>query len=256
MPERVKASARNSAKISRSRTDYPQLTPAPTLTTNTAMKESKFIELLNLYVDHHISPAEAALLEAEVRSNPARHRIYREYCQMQRACAELAETFRAEAPAGDSKVVDFAPRRRSRTIAYATGMVAVAACAAVVFTLRSKQPAGIVSAPALDRVAVAPAKVSPTPAVAQTTIARPALQPVFGPRLLTAHEANADISDAAVERAALAEWMNSIQLSSLPSTPDDLRFDATATLQPDTRTLRTGRPMQGKVEWTAFTFQK
>ena len=31
------------------------------------MKDSEFLELLNLYLDHEISPADAARLEAEVR---------------------------------------------------------------------------------------------------------------------------------------------------------------------------------------------
>lgn len=219
------------------------------------MKESKFIELLNLYVDHQISPAEAALLEAEVRANPARHRIYREYCEMQRACSELAETFRSEAPAGDSKLVDFKPRRRAGAIAYAASLVAVAACVAVVFALRSRLPEKT-AVSSETRIAATPVKSSPA-AVAQTTVARPALQPVFGPRLLTVHEQNTDLADAALEQVALAEWMNNIQLSSLRgASADELRFDTTATLQPDARTYRTGRPIQGKVEWTAFTFQK
>ena len=47
------------------------------------MKDSEFIELLNLYLDHEISVADAARLEAEVQGSPARRRVYREYCQMQ-----------------------------------------------------------------------------------------------------------------------------------------------------------------------------
>lgn len=219
------------------------------------MKDSKFIELLNLYLDRHISPADAALLEAEVRSSPARHGIYREYCQMQRACSDLAETFRSEAPVGEGKRVDFAPRRRSHVAAYAAGFVAVAACAAVVITFRPGQPTSVVST-STPAALVTTLKASPAP-LAQPAATRPALQPVFGPRLLALHESNADLADSAVEPAALAEWMNSIQLTSLPgASPDDLRFDATATLQPDERTYHTGRPFQGKVEWTAFTFQK
>ena len=35
------------------------------------MKDSEFIELLNLYLDHEISTADAARLEAEVQANPA-----------------------------------------------------------------------------------------------------------------------------------------------------------------------------------------
>ena len=31
------------------------------------MKDTKFTELLNLYLDHQISPEETALLEAEIR---------------------------------------------------------------------------------------------------------------------------------------------------------------------------------------------
>jgi anti-sigma factor RsiW len=219
------------------------------------MKESKFIELLNLYVDHHISPAEAALLEAEVRANPARHRIYREYCQMQRACSELAENFRSEAPAGDAKRVDFSPRRRAGTIAYATSLLAVAAGIAVVFAVRSRLPEKAAAAPE-TRIAAMPVKSSPA-TVTTTIAARPALQPVFGPGLATMREQTTNLADAALEQAALAEWMNNIQLSSLTSaSSDDLRFDTTATVQPEVRTYRTGRPIQGKVEWTAFTFQK
>ncbi len=62
------------------------------------MKNSTFIELLNLYVDRQISPADAALLEAEIQQNPQRRKIYREYCQMQKACAILSENFRTDAP--------------------------------------------------------------------------------------------------------------------------------------------------------------
>jgi hypothetical protein len=103
---------------------------------------------------------------------------------------------------------------------------------------------------------VVSAQAAPS-AVAQATSTRTALQPVFGPRLLTVRESNTDLSEKAVEQAALAEWMNSIQLSSLPNaSPDDLRFDTTATLRPDARTYRTGRPLQGKVEFSAWTFQK
>ena len=39
------------------------------------MNDSEYIELLNLYLDHEISAADAARLEAEVQSNPARRRI-------------------------------------------------------------------------------------------------------------------------------------------------------------------------------------
>lgn len=220
------------------------------------MNESKFIELLNLYVDHQISPADAALLEAEVKNNPERRRVYREYCQMQKACTVLAENFRSQAPASDPKIVEFKPRRRASAVAYVAGLVAVAACAALVLGVRSRMT---VSTPVAGQQMAAQLKTPALP-VAQTTVSRPALQPVFGPRLLTLREQNAELAEiasASTDQAAFGEWMNSIQLSSMPgASADDLRFDAHATLQPDVRTYRTGRPIQGKVEWTAFTFQK
>ncbi len=207
------------------------------------MKDSKFIELLNLYVDHQISPAEAEQLEAEVKGDPERRRVYREYCQMQKACAVLAENFRTEAPAGDPKIVEFQPRRLPLgAIAYVGSLVAVAACVTVLFTLRTRQSAPL--------AAVAPA-------VAAAPVARPALQPVFGPKVLSLRAQNAELAESSADSAAFAEWMNNIQLSTMPgASADDLRFDAHGTLQPDVRTYRAGRPIQGKVEWTAFTFQK
>jgi len=218
------------------------------------MNESKFIELLNLYIDHQISPADAALLEAEVKSNPERRRVYREYCQMQKACTVLAENFRTQAPATNPKIVEFKPRRHVGAVAYVTGLMAVAACVALVLGVRSRMT---VSTPAAHEQVAAQLQ-APAAAVAQVTAPRPALQPVFGPRLLPLREQNAELAEtASADQAAFGEWMNSIQLSSMPgASAADLRFDAHATLQPDVRTYRTGRPIQGKVEWTAFTFQK
>lgn len=212
------------------------------------MKDSKFIELLNLYVDHQISPADAALLETEVRTNPDRRRVYREYCMMQKACAELAETFRGEATSAHPKLVKFPSRARTAgAMPYFAGLAAVAACAALVFGVRARwqQP---LAAPVAAAPAVAVAPVVPVPLVRAE---RPQLQPVFGPGLLATNTEQS-------EQAAIGDWMNSVQLSSLPDAAmEDLRFDAKATLQPAENTYRNSRrPIQGKVEWTAFTFQK
>jgi len=219
------------------------------------MKESKFIELLNLYLDHQISPAEAELLEAEVKSNPERRRVYREYCEMQKGCSMLAENFRAQAPASDPKRVGFKPRRFPiGAMAYVGSLAAVAACVAVVFISRSRpvqQPAAVSTPIAQQTVVAAPMVAVAAPA------ARPALQPAFGPKVLTLRAQNSELADATVDQAAMAEWMSSIQLTSMPgASADELRFDAHATLQPDGRSGRAARPIQGKVEWTAFTFQK
>lgn len=218
------------------------------------MNDSKFIELLNLYVDHQISPTDAALLEAEVKGNPEHRRIYREYCQMQKACAALAENFRSETPATGAKVVDFKPRRSAGVPVYLAGLVAAAACVALVLGVRSRL-GHFPASPTVDAhsvAAVAPAVANP---VAPILAARPMLQPVFGPRLLAPNPEPTELATS--DQAAFGDWMNSIQLTSLPGNPaDDLRFDAHAALPTATRTYRNGRSFQGKVEWTAFTFQK
>jgi anti-sigma factor RsiW len=218
------------------------------------MNETKFIELLNLYVDRQISPAEAEQLEAEVRSNPEHRRVYREYCRMQKACTELAETFRAQAPAGDPQVARLGHRRRATGgMPFAVGLAAVAAGVALIVSLRTR--------PTERPVATAPVAPAVAPAILAVSAPslRPSLQPVIGPHLLPLRAPSAELTEVAAssEPAAFADWMNRVQLSSLPdATAEDLRFDSRATLQPDARAYRSTRPHQGKVEWTAFTFQK
>ena len=89
------------------------------------MKDSKFIELLNLYVDHQISAEDAARLEAEIQRTPERRRVYRQYCQMQKACTVLADNFRTQIPPA-GKVVEFPRPARSplRAATYGMGVLA------------------------------------------------------------------------------------------------------------------------------------
>jgi hypothetical protein len=99
------------------------------------MKESEFIELLNLYVDHEIGAGDAKRLEAEVAANPARHAIYRQYCSMQKACTLLADRFQ-EPVAGARPVPVRRAARRWAALIPASGL-ALAACVAVVLAVRS-----------------------------------------------------------------------------------------------------------------------
>jgi hypothetical protein len=87
-------------------------------------------------------------LEAEVQSNPARRRIYQDYCRMQKACKVLAHDFQTE-PVGadDKKVVPFsvatAGRASRGNTFYTVGaFAAAAACLAIIFVGRSRQQAG------------------------------------------------------------------------------------------------------------------
>lgn len=61
------------------------------------MNDREFIELLNLYIDHEISPEDAVRLEAEVMGRPDRREVYNQYCRMQKACSMLTGHF-ADSP--------------------------------------------------------------------------------------------------------------------------------------------------------------
>lgn len=100
------------------------------------MKDTEFIELLNLYLDHELTPADCARLEAEVKTNPIRRRVYEQYCRMQKACSELAADFAAEAPASNARALraSGAQNARQRPVAlFALGSMAAAAAAVAIF---------------------------------------------------------------------------------------------------------------------------
>jgi hypothetical protein len=218
------------------------------------MKDSKFIELLNLYIDHQISAADAALLEAEIQQKPERRKIYREYCQMQKACGILAENFRSEGAAG-GKVVEMAPAPRRMTMAtYAMGFAAAAACIALVVVKRPIAESSPI-ATATDSIAQAVststenatvAAVAPTP-----DKSRPVLHPAF-PGVVR-DDAVVDEAVAVADHVPL-DWMNQVQFQRV--TADHLRFDTTPEMQTQDLTLRSTRPYQGQVETTAFIFAK
>lgn len=62
------------------------------------MKDARFKELLNLHLDHRLTPAEAEELEAALRADPARRKALRDYEAMQSACAALFERSAKHAP--------------------------------------------------------------------------------------------------------------------------------------------------------------
>ena len=101
------------------------------------MKDTRFIELVNLYVDRQISPEETAELEAEIRANPRHRQVYQQYCKMHHATKLVYESFRANAeqPAGNriqtGSIERFERRQRNRWY-YALGGLAAAACLAFV----------------------------------------------------------------------------------------------------------------------------
>ena len=129
------------------------------------MTHEKFIESLNLYLDGELPPQEAAALEREIAGNGDHRRIYRQYCQMQNACGELAERFREEAsPAPHFRkgaVVELPVRARGdwfRSVALvASG--ALAACVVFVAVQRLSPPA---ATPAIAQSQPAPTATAAT----------------------------------------------------------------------------------------------
>jgi hypothetical protein len=225
------------------------------------MNDTEFIELLNLYLDHEISTADAARLESEVQTNIERRRIYQQYCRMQKACKLAAADFQSEpvvsaAASSDRKVVAFNPAiaaasRRKRTGSLFTmgTFAALAACAAIVFIGRVQQNS--VTQPttaATQPVAVvvpAAAVVSPDaapPAASQTSEAatprglvsvppRPQAMWVRDPLLLTGNtQAEAMRAAALTQANNQLAWIHAVQLEPLQRRASN-DFSFTSTLQ-------------------------
>ena len=234
------------------------------------MKQSRFIELLNLYVDHQIGSAEAAELEAEILSNPERRKMYRDYCRMQRACGLLFDHEQKHAPASfalekslqeiERKIGNFPARRKTPWGTYSAafaGVTAMAACLTVVLlrpgSVSPTNPTSVASVPSFNPPAQFVAQTSAP--VIQTATLNPrgaAFQPVFASQNLTVGRDEV----ASTDRGG-TEWLQQVQLPPVQSVVvDDTAFETKPTLQQDNRVFRSIRPIQGNVEFTAFQFQR
>jgi len=222
------------------------------------MKDPRFIELVNLYIDRQISAEETAELEAEIQRNPARRRAYQDYCRLHRATRLVYESFRPDAapaaagapgPAGITQIAQRARTRGRRWRTAAAGLAA-AACLALFFGLRVGP--SVDGAPDLEPTA--------SPEVAESEVPVPSLLALEGPVVVfTSNSADAPnygrlvsalrtehqrllANDSAVERLSLFE--------------DDV-FSVRPELLPvrsaPAWTTRRGR---GPAEFTAFQFQR
>jgi anti-sigma factor RsiW len=225
------------------------------------MKDTRFIELINLYVDRQISPEETAELEAEIQASPRRRSVYRQYCQMHHATKLVYESFRSQAdqPAGaetprqPGSIAHFASRRRAQQRArwvYATGGLAAAACLAFVFAR-------------LNLPAKAPAEAT-LPAVAAATVA---VQPVATPatsgaKVINFSAAVREEPDYAAMLASLRqEEQRSFALSQAVRNSalfDDGVFEGRQVLPLNARRPAPVRKADGRTsaEFTAFQFQR
>ena len=228
------------------------------------MKESKFIELLNLYVDREITSEDAALLEAEIARSPERRKVYQQYCRMQRASVLVFESFRsgqvpeegtlAEASRNaDDKIARFpaagGPRFRW---AYAGGLVAAAAAVVFIGRRALQAPAAI---PALASQANKPVAVAQTAPVS-TSLQKVSYRPVF----VTKPFDGTSIQPGglfASQQAQSLDWMKQIQLPPLRSIPTgEFTLAPKGDTKQELRLVPVSKQAQGRVEMMAFQFQR
>lgn len=222
------------------------------------MKDNRFIELVNLYIDRQITAAETAELEAEMQGNPRRRAIYRQYCQLHSATKRVYDSFRANAadpqaaaPAGRASITRFDSRPHTRWVHFAGGLVA-AACLTLVFVRYSSN-----SKPAIETVA----RVEPMPA-GQTVAVVPVVA-TPAPSLISLRDNSAPAANYSGLLATLrAEEQRSfsnavLPPNRLPSLFDDGVFDTRPVFPLNgQRTFRSKHTPAQPAEFTAFQFQR
>jgi anti-sigma factor RsiW len=212
------------------------------------MNEPEFIELLNLYVDHEITPEDAARLEREVTTNVARRRVYRQYCLMQKGCSSLVDEFQERTPDAF-----WAPRRSPTLSGWSaslgvTGILA-AACVAFFFVAHPR------SGPAAPAVRNAVAVAASLPAESFGD----ALQPVVDIHDLSLNSVSPAARPlfAATANDAFA-WLNRVQFAPVSRTqlnPSLLKVNA-GLPESETRIAADGAAAQDQVENVSFKFQR
>jgi hypothetical protein len=235
------------------------------------MSDERFLELLNLYLDHEIGAEEVGELEAEVRRSAARRRTYEEYCKLQRGCVLLFESECAQAPKTAAAVVRLREARGGaarRSLVpggvWVGGALAAAAAVAVLLVALPRNDgtrppdaplpsvSELAAGPSL-RSLVDPARPDP---------ARAGLTPAAMRSVLFAGDFRSAASDGALWRSASSrsglEWLDQVSLPPLRAPRvEDLRFDVHPAVRPGDAPVYTGqRPWRTELEMTAFQFQR
>jgi hypothetical protein len=232
------------------------------------MKDNRFIELLNLYIDRQITAEETAELESEIQSSPKRQAVYRQYCQIHTATKQVYASFRAsstEQPSvesGRSGVIElFESRRRRANSSYYAAGLAAAACLALVFMRynQSTHDSAPILASKPQPVVQIAAKTAPEPVAVsvesapglvslRNTIAAPA--PDYAAMLTLLREQDE-------ERAFSSER---VYVNATPSLFGDEVFQSKRVLGPQEqrvfRSRQTPAAGQSQAEFSAFQFQR
>lgn len=229
------------------------------------MKDTRFTELVNLYIDRQASPAEVAELELEIQSNPRRRQVYLQYCRMHRATKLVYESFRAQseqagqpvhAPASIEHIRGRVRQRRLRW-AYAASGLAAAACVAFV-VMRSNLtgtdatvPPALAAAPSAPATAVAVAQPAPAPAATETP-----RKVELPSATIPSRDYTALFASLRQEEERLLSLQNGTSAPRLNSLFDDGVFDERNALPNRANTLPSRKNPRLQTEFTAFQFQR
>ncbi len=239
------------------------------------MKESRFVELLNLYVDHELTQAEAAELEAELQRNPARRETLREYRALQRGCERLLEVDRSLAPRTAEAVRTLrglrgAETRSERSWWNGWSWIAGAGAAAglaVMVTLSVNRTVFPDLPQATASVAASAASSLETPtrggdatALEMWDVTVPAVAEPRGLRMRSLWmPASAEREGGSVLVAtADLSWLDEVRLPAVRAPrPEELRFgDRAIPVRAVEQVPPSQRPLQATLEMTAFQFQR
>jgi hypothetical protein len=229
------------------------------------MKDTRFTELVNLYIDRQISPEEAAELELEIQSNPRRRQVYRQYCQMHRATKLVYESFRAHATEGGQPVRQPASiaslqsriRQRRMRWVYAASGLAAAACVAIAvlrFDFNGPANAGPQSLSAAKTLPAAPAVAAAEHPAVPANRAVPRTQVELTGTSVAARDYASILTSIRQEEDRLL----SLQNAAAPrlSLFDDGVFDERSMLQNRANLLQKSKNQRVQTEFTAFQFQR
>jgi hypothetical protein len=229
------------------------------------MKDQRFTELLNLYIDRQITAAETTELEAEIQQSPARQAVYRQYCQIHSATKLVYASFRVNAPeqpvlpADRVGVVElFETKRRKSHFAYYAGGLAAAACLALVFTRHNSAPE------AGDLAVAAKPEVRPSAAPVEVAAVPPATMAEREVGLVSLRNSATSTPDYTAMLVVMREQdeeraMANGHLQTARAQPlfDDGLFNANrAAPAQDPRVFRIQPASTQQVESTAFQFQR
>ncbi len=222
------------------------------------MKDREFIELLNLYVDHEISPEDALRLEAEVHEDPKRREVYDQYCRMQKACSMLSEETLETSAAPN--LIEFPAERRLRFAPAFAGLAAAAAIALVVVNLRSG--AGVRPSNGSLATSAAPA-ARPVAVAAPSPSSSDSMKPVFFVRMPSAQMAPGGqralfASIDTSSQMAQLNWIGAVHMTPVFSSANPAfllnpKTDLKAAVLSDSPS---NRDDQEPAEMSAFRFQR